>query len=165
MAAVSSLKDMTQRSQLAQTALYIFLTYIAIFLASELVGRGVQRINLQPVLYFAISSGFLLFAYILIYIFEKIFGLISAVTLVELTNVNSDLMMKFAETAPGTFQHTLQVSNLATEAAKKIGAALLVRTGALYHDIGKMKHPEYFIENQMGGKIHFRWISKRHREL
>lgn len=154
MAAVSSLKDMTQRSQLAQTALYIFLTYIAIFLASELVSEGeLQRINLQPVLYFAISSGFLLFAYILIYIFEKIFGLISAVTLVELTNVNSDLMMKFAETAPGTFQHTLQVSNLATEAAKKIGAnSLLVRTGALYHDIGKMKHPEYFIENQMGGK-------------
>ena len=154
MAAVSSLKDMTQRSQLAQTALYIFLTYIAIFLASELVSEGeLQRINLQPILYFAISSGFLLFAYILIYIFEKIFGLISAVTLVELTNVNSDLMMKFAETAPGTFQHTLQVSNLATEAAKKIGAnSLLVRTGALYHDIGKMKHPEYFIENQMGGK-------------
>ena len=154
MAAVSSLKDMTQRSQLAQTALYIFLTYVAIFIATELVSEGeLKRIHFQPVLYFAISSGFLLFAYILIYIFEKIFGLISAVTLVELTNVNSDLMMKFAETAPGTFQHTLQVSNLATEAAKKIGAnSLLVRTGALYHDIGKMKHPEYFIENQMGGK-------------
>jgi hypothetical protein len=104
------------------------------------------------VLYFGVSSAFLLLAYILIYIFEKIFGLISAVTLVELTNVNSDLMMKFAETAPGTFQHTLQVSNLATEAAKKIGAnSLLVRTGALYHDIGKMKNPHYFIENQMGG--------------
>lgn len=154
MAAVSSLKDMTQRSQLAQTALYIFLTYATIFIAFEFVSEGeMQRIHWQPILYFAISSGFLLFAYILIYIFEKIFGLISAVTLVELTNVNSDLMMRFAEVAPGTFQHTLQVSNLATEAAKKIGAnSLLVRTGALYHDIGKMKHPEYFIENQMGGK-------------
>lgn len=154
MAAVSSLKDMTQRSQLAQTALYIFLTYATIFIAFEFVSEGeIQRIHWQPLLYFAISSGFLLFAYILIYIFEKIFGLISAVTLVELTNVNSDLMMRFAEVAPGTFQHTLQVSNLATEAAKKIGAnSLLVRTGALYHDIGKMQHPEYFIENQMGGK-------------
>lgn len=153
MAAVSSLKDMTQRSQLAQTAFYIFLSYLAIYFAFELIAEGeLERIHLQPILYFTISSGFLLFAYILIYIFEKMFGLISAVTLVELTNVNSDLMMTFAETAPGTFQHTLQVSNLATEAAKKIGAnSLLVRTGALYHDIGKMKHPEYFIENQLGG--------------
>ena len=153
MAAVSSLKDMTQRSQLAQTALYIFLSYVGLYLAFEFISEGeLKRIHWLPVLYFAVSSAFLLLAYILIYIFEKIFGLISAVTLVELTNVNSDLMMKFAETAPGTFQHTLQVSNLATEAAKKIGAnSLLVRTGALYHDIGKMKNPHYFIENQMGG--------------
>jgi cyclic-di-AMP phosphodiesterase PgpH len=154
MAAVSSLKDMTQRSQLAQTALYIFGTYVLIFLAFEFISEGeIQRIHLQSILHFAISSAFLLFAYVLIYFFEKIFGLISAVTLVELTNINSDLMMRFAEVAPGTFQHTLQVSNLATEAAKKIGAnSLLVRTGALYHDIGKMQHPEYFTENQMGGK-------------
>ncbi|MBN2767400.1 MAG: HDIG domain-containing protein [Paludibacteraceae bacterium] len=153
MAAVSSLKDMTQRSQLAQTALYIFMSYVGLYIAFEFIAEGeLQRINWIPVLYFAVSSAFLLLAYILIYIFEKIFGLISAVTLVELTNVNSDLMMKFAETAPGTFQHTLQVSNLATEAAKKIGAnSLLVRTGALYHDIGKMKNPHYFIENQLGG--------------
>ena len=93
-----------------------------------------------------------MFAYGLIYLFEKIFGLTSSITLVELTNVNSDLMIRFAEAAPGTFQHSLQVSNLATEAAKKINAnSLLVRTGALYHDIGKMEHPQYFIENQQGG--------------
>jgi cyclic-di-AMP phosphodiesterase PgpH len=153
MTAVSSLKDMTQRSQLAQTALIILITYILTFLALELISEGdISRIHWEPVLYFAISSGFLLIAYLLIYIFEKIFGLVSAITLLELTNVNSDLMMQFAEKAPGTFQHTLQVSNLATEAAKKIGAnSLLVRTGALYHDIGKMKNPQYFIENQMGG--------------
>ncbi len=153
MTAVSSLKDMTQRSQLAQTALIIVITYILTFLALELISEGdIGRIHWEPVLYFAISSGFLLIAYLLIYIFEKIFGLVSAITLLELTNVNSDLMMRFAEKAPGTFQHTLQVSNLATEAAKKIGAnSLLVRTGALYHDIGKMKNPQYFIENQMGG--------------
>ena len=154
MAAVSSLKDMSQRSQLAQTALYIFLSYVLMYLAFECVSEGdVQRINLQYIAYFGISSAFLLFAYVLIYFFEKIFNLVSSVTLVELTNINSDLMMEFSERAPGTFQHSLQVSNLATEAAKKINAnSLLVRTGALYHDIGKMKHPEYFIENQMGGK-------------
>lgn len=152
MVAVSSLKDMTQRSQLAQTALYIFLSYTLIYFAFEFIAEGeIKRLHFQPIIYFAISSTILLFAYVLIYIFEKIFGLISALTLVELTNVNSDLMITFAEKAPGTFQHTLQVSNLATEAAKKIGAnSLLVRTGALYHDIGKMKNPEYFIENQFG---------------
>lgn len=152
MVAVSSLKDMTQRSQLAQTALYIFFSYTVIFLAFEFISEGeIDRIHFQPIVYFAISSTIILFAYVLIYIFEKIFGLISALTLVELTNVNSDLMISFAEKAPGTFQHTLQVSNLATEAAKKIGAnSLLVRTGALYHDIGKMKNPEIFIENQLG---------------
>ena len=154
MAAVSSLKDMTQRSQLAQTALYIFLCYCVMYLAFQFISEGnIERISWQPILYFSISSICLLFAYVLIYIFEKMFSLISSVTLVELTNINSDLMMKFAEVAPGTFQHTLQVSNLATEAAKKINAnSLLVRTGALYHDIGKMKHPEFFTENQMGGK-------------
>lgn len=153
MTAVSSLKDMTQRSQLAHTALLIFVTYALVYLSLEFISEGdFRRINWETLVYFGISSGFMLFAYLLIYIFEKLFGLISAVTLLELTNVNSDLMMQFAERAPGTFQHTLQVSNLATEAAKKIGAnSLLVRTGALYHDIGKMKHPEYFIENQLGG--------------
>ena len=154
MAAVSSLKDMSQRSQLAQTALYMFLCYVLMFTAFEFISKGdLLRIEWKYIIYFAISSLFLLFAYLLIYFFEKIFNLVSSVTLVELTNINSDLMMKFSERAPGTFQHSLQVSNLATEAAKKINAnSLLVRTGALYHDIGKMKHPEYFIENQMGGK-------------
>ena len=153
MAAVSSLKDMTQRSQLAQSAFYIFISYLVIYFAFELISEGdVHRIHWQAITYFAISSAFLLLAYVLIYLFEKIFGLISAITLVELTNINSELMIKFAEIAPGTFQHSLQVSGLATEAAKKINAnSLLVRTGALYHDIGKMNNPSYFIENQMGG--------------
>jgi putative nucleotidyltransferase with HDIG domain len=154
MVAVSSLKDMTQRSQLAQTAFYIFLSYTLMYIGFEFITeKEWQRIDWMPILYFAVSCIFLLFAYLLIYIFEKIFGLISAITLVELTNINSDFMMKFAEVAPGTFQHSLQVSNLATEAAKKINAnSLLVRTGALYHDIGKMVHPEFFSENQLGNK-------------
>ena len=150
MVAVSSLKDMTQRSQLAQTAFFILLTYVVMFFASELISKNdVTIIEYQNVIYFTINCTLLLLAYVFILIFEKIFGLVSAITLVELTNVNSDLMMRFAEVAPGTFQHSLQVSNLATEAAKKIGAnSLLVRTGALYHDIGKMNCPEYFVENQ-----------------
>lgn len=154
MTAVSGLKDLTSRSQLTQTAFYIFLCYTITYLATELVSEGeLNRIYFLPIVYFGISSAILLFVYVLIYIFEKMFNLISAVTLVELTNINSDLMIKFAELAPGTFQHSLQVSNLATEAAKKIGAnSLLVRTGALYHDIGKMLNPQYFIENQVGGK-------------
>ena len=153
MTAVSGLKDLTARSQLTQTAFYIFISYSVVYLATELVSEGaINRIYFLPIVYFAISSALLLLAYVLIYIFEKIFNLISAITLVELTNINSNLMIKFAENAPGTFQHSLQVSNLATEAAKKIGAnSLLVRTGALYHDIGKMLNPEYFIENQVGG--------------
>lgn len=154
MVAVSSLKDMTQRSQLAQTAFYIFLSYTLMYIGFEFITeKEWQRIDWMPILYFAVSCIFLLFAYLLIYIFEKIFGLISTITLVELTNINSDFMMKFAEVAPGTFQHSLQVSNLATEAAKKINAnSLLVRTGALYHDIGKMVNPEFFSENQLGNK-------------
>jgi cyclic-di-AMP phosphodiesterase PgpH len=154
MVAVSSLKDMTQRSQLAQSALYIFLVYAAMYLSFEFVSEGdIHRVEWTPLRSFAVSSFMILFAYVLIYIFEKIFGLISAITLLELNNINSDLMLRFAEVAPGTFQHSLQVSNLATEAAKKINAnSLLVRTGALYHDIGKMMHPELFIENQVSGK-------------
>lgn len=153
MTAVSGLKDLTARSQLTQTALFIFISYTVSYLALELFAEGdVMKLHLMPLVYFAISSLLLLFAYVLIYMFEKIFGLVSSITLVELTNINSDLMMRFAEEAPGTFQHSLQVSNLATEAAKKITAnSLLVRTGALYHDIGKMKNPEFFIENQVGG--------------
>jgi putative nucleotidyltransferase with HDIG domain len=153
MTAVSSLKDLSQRSQLAQTAMYIFLCYVLSFLGFELIVEGeAGRVHWPVIIYFAISSSILLFAHILIFFIEKLFGLVSSVTLVELTNINSNFMMKFAETAPGTFQHTLQVSNLATEAAKKINAnSLLVRTGALYHDIGKIKNPHYFTENQMGG--------------
>lgn len=154
MTAVSSLKDMSQRSQLAQTAAIIFVSYAVMFLAFEFVSEGdLQRVDWDYLIHFAISSVFLLLAYVLIYIFEKTFNLLSSVTLVELTNINSELMMEFSERAPGTFQHSLQVSSLATEAAKKINAnSLLVRTGALYHDIGKMKHPEYFIENQIPGE-------------
>ncbi len=150
--AVISLRDMTQRAQLAQTALFTFLMYSIVYTASKLLVTGsIANVEYNYYIYFAVNAVLVICAYGLIFLFERTFGLVSNITLVELTNVNSNLMLEFAEKAPGTFQHSLQVSNLATEAAKRIGAkVLLVRTGALYHDIGKMAHPEYFIENQIG---------------
>ena len=150
--AVISLRDMTQRAQLAQTALFLFLIYSIIYTATTMLVTGdIMNVEYRYYIYFAINAVLVICAYGLIFLFERTFGLVSNITLVELTNVNSNLMLEFAEKAPGTFQHSLQVSNLATEAAKRIGAkVLLVRTGALYHDIGKMAHPEYFIENQTG---------------
>jgi len=152
--AVISLRDMTQRAQLAQTALYILLTYSVIYTATTLFMTGDwHNLEYQYYICFAINAVLVICAYGLIFLFERSFGLVSSITLVELTNVNSDLMLSFSEKAPGTFHHSLQVSNLATEAAKRIGAkVLLVRTGALYHDIGKMMHPEYFTENQSSGQ-------------
>lgn len=153
MTAVYSLKDLTQRSQLIQTAVFIVVTYSLFYLSFTLINDGdLGKINWIMFFYFVINGLLLLFAYGLIYIFEKLFGFLSNVTLVELSNVNNELLMKFSSEAPGTFQHSLQVSSLATAAAVKINAnSLLVRTGALYHDIGKMAHPLYFIENQAGG--------------
>lgn len=150
--AVISLRDMTQRAQLAQTALFIFLMYSVVYTATTLLVTGsITNVEYNYYIYFAVNAVLVICAYGLIFLFERTFGLVSNITLVELTNVNSNLMLEFAEKAPGTFQHSLQVSNLATEAAKRIGAkVLLVRTGALYHDIGKMLHPECFIENQTG---------------
>lgn len=150
--AVISLRDMTQRAQLAQTALFVVLVYSVVYTAiTMLVTGNIMNVEYRYYLYFIINAVLVICAYGLIFLFERTFGLVSSITLVELTNVNSNLMLEFAEKAPGTFQHSLQVSNLATEAAKRIGAkVLLVRTGALYHDIGKMAHPECFIENQTG---------------
>jgi len=154
MVAVSSLKDMAQRSQLAQTAGWIFLTYSLCYTAFILAAKGSPSLLHWPTyVYFLANALLVVFSYGLIYLFERVFKLVSSITLVELTNINSDLMLEFAEKAPGTFQHSLQVSNLAMEAAKQVGAnTLLVRTGGLYHDIGKMLHPENFTENQQDGQ-------------
>lgn len=152
MVAVSSLKDMAQRSQLFQTAFWIMLTYMCCYTAFILATKGGFLVHWHIYIYFAINALLVVCSYIIIYMFEKTFRLVSNVTLVELTNINSDLMLEFAEKAPGSFQHSLQVSNMAMEAAKPIGAnALLVRAGALYHDIGKMAAPQNFIENQQDG--------------
>lgn len=153
MVAVSSLSDMTRRSQLAQTAGWVLLTYSLAYTGYTFASTG-DYLTIHPYtyLYFALNVALIIMAYGLIFLFEKTFRLLSSITLVELTDINSDLLHRLAEEAPGTFQHSMQVSNLASEAAKAIGAnALLVRTGALYHDIGKLSNPGCFIENQHAG--------------
>lgn len=150
--AVSSLSDMTRRAQLIQTAAWILLVQTVAYTAITFAQTGAwSAIDPWMYLYFFICSLLTVGCYGLIYTFEKLFHFISSITLVELTDINSELLHTLAERAPGTFQHSMQVSNLAAEAAKTIGAnALLVRTGALYHDIGKMTDPLYYVENQNG---------------
>ncbi len=156
MTAIDSLSDLSRRSQLVRCALLVFLVYCFSYAGYTLLTEGdLSKLNQNLFIYFGISCLFLLFAYLLIYIFEKAFGLTSTVTLVELSDVNNPILRQLSEECPGTFQHSLQISNLAAEAANKIGAkAQLVRTGALYHDIGKLKNPAFFTENQSGFNPH-----------
>ena len=152
MIAVSSLSDMTRRAQLAQTAGWILLVQTIAYTAIVFAQAGsLSALVPTTYFYFVICAILTIGSYGLIYMFEKIFHFISSITLVELTDISSDLLHQLAEKAPGTFQHSMQVSNLASEAAKAIGAnALLVRTGALYHDVGKIIAPIYYVENQTG---------------
>ncbi len=152
MVAISSLGDMTRRAQLVQTAAWILAAQVIAYTAISFAQTGaLASINPWMYLYFVICALLTIGCYGLIYTFEKLFRFISSITLVELTDINSELLHTLAERAPGTFQHSMQVSNLAAEAAKAIGAnALLVRTGALYHDIGKISDPLYYVENQVG---------------
>lgn len=154
--AVNSLKDLSRRSQLLRTALVVFVTYAVAYTAIDVVLSGsIARLSPRTFGYLAINSVLISFAYILIFIFEKLFGFTSKVTLVELSDVNNPLLRELSERCPGTFQHSMQVSNLAAEAAHRIGADVqLVRTGALYHDIGKIDNPAFFTENQHGVNPH-----------
>ncbi|NDW13287.1 HDIG domain-containing protein [Bacteroides sp. 214] len=151
--AIYSLRELSQRSQLFNTAFLIVLTYCVIYFSYELVVENdLADLNRRMYIYFIVNGIFLLFAYPFLYLFEKVFGFTSNVTLVELSNINTPLLRRLSETAPGTFQHSMQVANLAAEAAIQIGAkSQLVRTGALYHDIGKLENPAFFTENQQGG--------------
>lgn len=153
MIAISSLKDLNSRSQLAKSALLVLVGYIVIYTVLQL-SHGIKPadINYWTYLTFTLNAVAIMFAYVLIFIVEKLFGFLSSMTLVELSNINNPLLMEFSEKCPGTFQHVLQVSNLSVEVAKRIDAnALLVRTGALYHDLGKMTNPMYYTENQFSG--------------
>ena len=156
MVSIYSLRELSQRSQLLRTALVVFASYALLYFAVELIHEDdLTKLNTRMYIYFMINGILLLFAYPLLFILEKTFGFTSNVTLVELSNINNSLLREMSEIAPGTFQHSLQMANLAAEAANKIGAkSQLVRTGALYHDIGKMVNPAFFTENQSGVNPH-----------
>ena len=156
MVSIYSLRELSQRSQLLRTALVVFASYALLYFAFELINEDdLTKLNTRMYIYFMINGILLLFAYPLLFILEKTFGFTSNVTLVELSNINNSLLREMSEIAPGTFQHSLQMANLAAEAANKIGAkSQLVRTGALYHDIGKMVNPAFFTENQSGVNPH-----------
>jgi len=151
--AIFNLRALSRRSQLFLSAFLVVVTSIFIFFAYELfTEEDITKIDLDTPIYIIISGLLLLFTYPLFFIIEKTFGYTSDVTLVELSDVNNNLLRRLSETAPGTFQHSMQVANLATEAANCLEAnSQLVRTGALYHDIGKMENPAFFTENQLGG--------------
>ncbi|MFC3559121.1 HD family phosphohydrolase [Pedobacter jamesrossensis] len=150
MVAIFSIKNFVKRERFLVSALFIlsayFVSFIGIALLREGSFREIQWINFVPFIFSVLLS---LLAYPLIYIFERVFGITSDVALIELTNTNNKLLRELAFKAPGTFQHSLQVANLAEAAIFKIGGnSVLVRAGALYHDIGKVDNPQYFIENQ-----------------
>lgn len=151
--AIFSLTNLYRRGKLFLSAGLVILTYSFVYFGLAITQEGnFSGIEYRNFLYFAFNGSLILLAFPLIYLFEKIFGFVSDLTLMELSDSNQKLLRNLAEKAPGTFQHSLQVANLAEEAIRKIGGnPLLVRTGALYHDIGKMNNPVYFIENQRTG--------------
>ncbi len=156
MTAIYTLRELSARSQIFKAAIIITVVAMLTSLAFELTRISMlSELAWTHYIYLLISGLFLLFAYPLLYLMEKTFGFTSDITLIELSNTNNELLRKMSEVAPGTFQHSIQVGNLAAEIANKIGAkSQLVRTGALYHDIGKTLNPIYFTENQSGVNPH-----------
>lgn len=167
MTAIYALRDLTERSQLLRVALAVFVTSSAIMLGYDL-SQGIEFSHLDRSMYVynAVNGVLLLFAYPLLYMIEKLFGFTSSVTLVELSNTNNSVLRRMSKVAQGTFVHSLQVANLAAEVADKIGAKpQLVRTGALYHDIGKMLNPAFFTENQTGVTPHDELTEERSAQI
>jgi len=152
-AAIISFAHLHRRGQLVVTILLVFASYFLVYIGYSFMQEGslksIEWINLA---WLAGNSLLILLSYPLIYIFEKLFGFVSDVTLIELSDSNHPLLRKMAEEAPGTFQHSIQVANLAESVVRQIGGnPLLVRTGAMYHDIGKMENSMFFTENQVTG--------------
>lgn len=167
MTAIYALRDLTERSQLLRVALAVFVTSSAIMLGYDL-SQGIEFSHLDRSMYVynAVNGVLLLFAYPLLYMIEKLFGFTSSVTLVELSNTNNSVLRRMSKVAQGTFVHSLQLANLAAEVADKIGAKpQLVRTGALYHDIGKMLNPAFFTENQTGVNPHDELTEERSAQI
>ncbi len=154
--AIVSVKELTKRTQLVQCAVVIFLAYSITYIAMTLINEGnIHKIDQYYFGYFLINCVILFVAFFIIPIIERVFGFTSSMTLLELADINSPLLRKLSTNCPGTFQHSLQVANLAGEAALTIGANMqLARTGALYHDIGKTMNPAFFTENQIGENPH-----------
>lgn len=154
--AVISLNQLSRRSQLLRSSLVVFVSYAVTWLTLYVIGGGdFSDLDWHQLMAYAINAVLFSLTYVLIVLVEKVFGFTSAVTLVELSDINNPLLRRLAEEAPGTFQHSMQVSTLAADAAHAIGAnTQLVRTGALYHDIGKMVSPVFFTENQHGVNPH-----------
>jgi hypothetical protein len=153
LAAIFSLRELSSRSQLFWTAIVTTGTAMLANLAIHLIRSGdIARIDNSEYTFLALCGVIIFCCYPVLYLIEKFFGFISDITLIELSDMNKDLLRRMSEVAPGTFQHSIQVGNLSAEIARKIGAnPQLVRTGALYHDIGKTQNPIYFTENQSGG--------------
>ena len=147
---VLSQTKLYKRANLFITVGQIFFIYMVGYISFTTIQEGsILKINFAPITMFFLNGLLMLFVQPLIYIYERLFRLVSDVSLLELSDTNSILLKELSEKAPGTFHHSLQVANLAEAAANEIGAnSLLVRVGALYHDIGKLKRPSYFSENQ-----------------
>lgn len=155
-AAVYSLRELSQRSQLLRTAGFVAAAYLLSYISLELLMNGTfEGFSWRMMVYLAVNAALTSMAYVLMSAIEHMFGFISVVTLVELADTNNPLLRKLNDECPGTFQHSLSVSNLAADAAKRIGAnEQLVRAGALYHDVGKLSNPAFFTENQHGVNPH-----------
>lgn len=154
--AIYSLRELSKRAQILMTALLVTIASNVVYFALQLMQDNVVfNVDRSMYTYFVINGIFLLLSYPLMFLIEKMFGFVSNVTLFELSNTNKGLLRNLSEIAPGTFQHSITVGNLAAEISNRIGAnSLLVRTGALYHDIGKMTNPVFFTENQVGVNPH-----------
>lgn len=153
MVAIFTLTNIYRKGRLFLTAFFVFVTYSVLYLGLTLMHDGsLLNVVLTNFILFLINGILVLISYPVIFIFEKKFLFLSDTTLLELADTNQPLLRKLAEEAPGSFQHSLQVANLGEEAARIIGCnILLVRTGALYHDIGKIACPDYYVENQING--------------
>ena len=154
--AVTSLRELRNRAQLLRTSLVVAVCYIASYTALELLMNGsFSGFSWRTVGFLSISAALTSVTYVMMFLVERVFGFVSVVTLVELADINNPLLKKLSDDCPGTFNHSMAVSNLASDAAQYIGANVqLVRAGALYHDIGKMRNPAFFTENQHGVNPH-----------
>ncbi|MBQ0057039.1 MAG: HDIG domain-containing protein [Bacteroidales bacterium] len=158
---------MNDRAQLLRVCLVAMIVYPLIYCSYTLANEGtLVNVPILTIIMMEISALLLMMSYLIIYALENLFGFMSGVTLVELCNLGQGLLLRLSKEAPGTFHHSLQVANLTAAAAEAIGAkSQLVRTGALYHDIGKLWNPLYFTENQMGGNPHDKLTTEESVEI